>query len=284
MVVERFATRMTSLAERYMPDAFVFALGATLLVLAGAVAVDPAVRAAPSTLVMAWGGGFWSLIPFTLQMSMTIIGGYVLATSPPARTVIRALAAQMRSPKGAVLGVAVAAMLTSLLNWGFSLIFSAMLAREVARRRPDADYKALAASAFLGLGTVWAQGLSGSAALQMASATSMPKALKEVVGDPIPLTHTIFRWQSMTCVVIEIAVVSALVWAYAPSQGVGAAALGVDLSDEEAPLPPPVTPGERVEHSHLILRHKFGQRLLADVFNEALEAVATLPGAGMREP
>ncbi len=251
--VERFATRTTGLAERYMPDAFVFALGATLLVIAGAVVVDPAVRAAPTTLITAWGGGFWSLIPFTLQMSMTIIGGYVLASSPPVRRVIRALAGLAPSPKGAVVGVALLAMLTSLLNWGFSLIFSAILAKEVARRRPDADYKALAASAFLGLGTVWAQGLSGSAALQMASATSMPKALKDVVGTPIPLTETIFRWQSMTCVVIEIAVVTTLVWLYAPSNGVGAAALGIDLTDDEAPLPTPKTPGERVEHSPILL-------------------------------
>ena len=73
--------------------------------------------------------------------------------------------------------VAVVSLLSSLLNWGFSLIFSAVLAREVARRVPTADYRALAASSFLGLGTVWAQGLSGSAALQMASAASMPPAL-----------------------------------------------------------------------------------------------------------
>ena len=34
---------------------------------------------------------------------------------------------------------------------------------------------------FLGLGTVWAQGLSGSAALQVASAASSPAAVQKVV-------------------------------------------------------------------------------------------------------
>jgi short-chain fatty acids transporter len=72
-------------------------------------------------------------------------------------------------------------MLASYLNWAFSLIFAAILAREVARNVPKADYRALGAMAFLGLGTVWAQGLSGSAALQVASASSSPAPVQEVI-------------------------------------------------------------------------------------------------------
>ena len=171
---ERFARRTTALAERWMPDAFVFALAATLVSVVAAFAVDPALRSTPLRVVDVWGEGFWTLIPFTLQMAMIIIGGYVLATAPPVFRVIAWFAAKPRSAKGAVLLVALVAMGSSLINWGFSLIASAILAREVARRVPAADYRALGASAFLGLGTVWAQGLSGSAALQMARVSSMP--------------------------------------------------------------------------------------------------------------
>ncbi len=253
--VERVAARATALAERYMPDAFVFALGATLLVLVGALVVDPAMRADPTLLVLAWGNGFWELIKFTLQMSMIVIGGFVLASSPPVARLIERLALLPRDGRQAVTLVAVAAMLSSLLNWGFSLIFGALFARAVARNRPDADYRALAAASFLGLGTVWAQGLSGSAALQMASPTSMPRALVEIVGDPIPLTETIFRWQSMVCVVIEIVVVTAVVWFAAPGPGRArnAASLGVDLEDRHEAPAGPSTPGERLEHSPALL-------------------------------
>ena len=153
-LLERIAQRATSWAEKWMPDAFVFALGATLFVLVAALAVDPAMRAAPLDLVGAWGKGFWALIPFTLQMAMIVVGGYVLATAPPVLRLLRALARLAETPKGAVLLVALTSMLTSLLNWGFSLTFSAMLAREAARRVPRADYRALAAASFLGLGTV----------------------------------------------------------------------------------------------------------------------------------
>ena len=239
-----------------MPDAFVFALVATLLVVVAAFAVDPAVRASPLRVVDAWGAGFWTLIPFTLQMVMMIIGGYVLASSPPAFRLIARLAARPRTAKGAVLLVAIVAMTSSLLNWGFSLIVSAVLAREVARRVPSADYRALGASSFLGLGTVWAQGLSGSAALQMARASSMPPGLARLVGE-IPLSETIFRWQSLACVAVEIAVVALVVWLYAPTaeHSRPAAALGVDLGTGEPPsLPAPTVPGERLEHSPWLLQ------------------------------
>lgn len=252
----RVAQRATALAERWMPDAFVFALGATLIVLVGAFVVDPAARAAPLGVVDAWGKGFWALIPFTLQMAMIIVGGYVLASSPPVFRAIAALAGVPRNGRSAVLLVALAAMLSSLLNWGFSLIFSAILAKEVGRRVPTADYRALGASGFLGLGTVWAQGLSGSAALQMASPSSMPTKLQEIVGGAIPLTETIFRWQSMVCVVVEVVVVGALAWAYAPGPYTArnAASLGIDLGpDRPPPLPGPTVPGERVEHSPILL-------------------------------
>ncbi len=238
-----------------MPDAFVFALAATSVVVIAALVVDPAARSAPLKVVDAWGEGFWTLIPFTLQMAMIIIGGYVLATSPPVHKLIARLAALPHTAKGAVLLVALTAMLTALLNWGFSLIVSAILAREVARRVPAADYRALGASAFLGLGTVWAQGLSGSAALQMARESSMPARLVALVGGPIPLTHTIFRWQSLVAVTIEIVVVAIVTWLYAPGEGrsVPASQLGIDLGEEAQPAPRPSTFGDRIEHHPALL-------------------------------
>ena len=73
-----------------------------------------------------------------------------------------------RSARGAVAFVALFSMLASLVSWSFSLIFSALLAREVAHRVRGADYRAIGAAAYLGVGSVWALGLSSSAALIMA--------------------------------------------------------------------------------------------------------------------
>ncbi len=171
--LQRLALSITGFAERWLPDAFVFAILATVVVFLAGLGVG----VSPEKLVGAWGNGFPELFAFAMQMVLIIVTGYVLASARPVRRVIDRLAdlTSPARPRASVAMVAVFAMLSSWLNWGFSLIFSAMLVRAIARRRPGVDYRAMAAASLLGLGSVWAQGLSGSAALQMAT----PKALPE---------------------------------------------------------------------------------------------------------
>src|SRR3954452_14971693 len=94
--VARAALALTDWTERWVPDAFIFALLATVLVIAAALAATPATLA---QTVDAWGGGSWDLIPFTLQMALVIITGHVLATSPPMGCLIRTIAAWPRSAR-----------------------------------------------------------------------------------------------------------------------------------------------------------------------------------------
>jgi short-chain fatty acids transporter len=257
----RVAARFTDWAERWIPDAFVFALLATALICVAAWLSLGRGTAALATVVTAWGGGFWDLIPFTLQMALVIITGYVVATTRPVYRGIRALASAPREPRRAIAMVALFAMVSSWLNWGFSLIFSAMLAKEVARRVRGVDYRAVAASAFVGLGSVWAQGLSGSAALQMATPSALQKSIRGIVKGPgaipggvIPLSKTIFLWQSLLAVAIEIVVVTLVVWLAAPTAARAKTAedLGIDLGpsplDRPAEAPAARTPGEWLEH------------------------------------
>src|SRR4029079_12819650 len=62
--IARLALALTAWSERWIPDAFIFALLATFIVLGGALVATPASLA---QTVDAWGRGFWELIPFTLQ-------------------------------------------------------------------------------------------------------------------------------------------------------------------------------------------------------------------------
>jgi short-chain fatty acids transporter len=262
-LLARLASRFTAWAERWIPDAFIFALIATVVVAAAAyVNLLPRFGAggAAVEVVTLWGNGLWELLGFTLQMALIIITGSVVATTRPVFRLIAALAAIPQSPRAAVAWVALFAMLSSWLNWGFSLIFSAMLAREVARRHAGVDYRAVCASAFLGLGSIWAQGLSGSAALQMATPSALQPAIRDIVAHGglvpdgvIPLAHTIFLWQSLVSVLVEVALVTAVMYFAAPSATAAksAAALGVTLGpsplDTGAP-PRRNTPGEWLEH------------------------------------
>ena len=196
-------------------------------------------------------------------MALIIITGHVLATSPPMGRVIRAIASWPRSPRGAVALVTFFALASSWFNWGFSLVFSAVLAIEIARRVEGVDYRALAAASMLGLGSIWAQGLSGSAALQMATPGALQPQIRDIVahgglvaGGLIPFRHTIFLWQSFVAVAVEIVVVVGVMWLATPPAGRGRTAkdLGIDLGEfriqnSEFRI---LTPGQWLEHSPIL--------------------------------
>src|SRR5579862_437220 len=111
----RLAIAFTAWAERWFPDAFIFVAIAVVVVSLGAIING----ASPLAVSEAFGNGFWSLITFTMQMAFIVIGGYVVATSAPARRLIRSLAGLPKTGTGAVGLVAASAMIASLLNWGF---------------------------------------------------------------------------------------------------------------------------------------------------------------------
>ncbi|MDQ3282362.1 MAG: TIGR00366 family protein [Acidobacteriota bacterium] len=245
----RIGSRIADACERWFPDAFVFALAAIVLVFAGGLAIGvPAPK-----LVAEFGTGFWSLVNFTMQMALVIIGGFVVASSPPVARLTARLASIPKTGRGAVAFVAAFAMLSSLLSWGLSLIFTGLLVREITRRfareNRIVDYRAIGAAAYLGLGSVWALGLSSSAALLQATRSSIPPSLLPITG-VIPLTQTIFLWQNVTMAAVLIAMSVAIAYYSAPR-------------DEDArPMPPAPeheaeqvelrTPGERAENSPIL--------------------------------
>jgi short-chain fatty acids transporter len=200
-----------------------------------------------------FGSGFWDLVAFTIQMSMIVITGYAVATSPPVYAVIRKLAALPRSGKGAAAYVGLFSMLASLVSWSFSLIFSALLAREVAHRVRGADYRAVGAAAYLGVGSVWALGLSSSAALIMAAPASLPDSIESISG-VIPLGQTLGLWQSLTVAAALIGVSMAVAFFSAPGGGHarGMADMGVVYTAATNDIGKREKPGEWLEYSPLL--------------------------------
>src|SRR5213076_2157180 len=150
-----------------------------------------------------------------MQMTMIIISGYALATARPIYALICRLAAIPTNGKNAAAFVALFSMLSSLLSWSFSLIFSGLLAREVAHRVRGADYRAMGAAGYLGLGSIWALGLSSSAALIMAAPASLPRSILEISG-VIPLRQTLGLWQSFVIALVLGAVSAAICYYSAP--------------------------------------------------------------------
>ncbi|HXG58861.1 MAG TPA: TIGR00366 family protein [Thermoanaerobaculia bacterium] len=247
-LLARTGIRMADACERYFPDAFLFALAAIIVVFAGGVSIG--VR--PSTLVAEFGSGFWSLVNFTMQMMIIIVGGFVVASSPPVARLTERLAAIPRNGRTAVAFVALFATLSSLISWGLSLIFTGLLVREICRRIPDVDYRAIGAASYMGLGSVWALGLSSSSALMQATPSAIPPALLPITG-VIPLTQTIFLWQSVLMAFVLIVLSVAVAYSSAPAgrDAKTAAEMGITFEPMTIERTESRTPAERLEENPL---------------------------------
>ncbi|WP_026678530.1 TIGR00366 family protein [Fictibacillus gelatini] len=174
----------TSLVQRFLPDPFVFALILTLILFLSGILFT---SHGPIEMVQFWGSGFWNLLAFAMQMSLVIVTGHALASSPLVKKWLRRIAGLAKTPAQGVILVTLGAGIACFINWGFGLIVGALFAKEVAKRVTGSDYRFLIACAYIGFLT-WHGGLSGSIPLVAAT----PDNPMEKTAGLIPLSKTIF--------------------------------------------------------------------------------------------
>ena len=203
---------MTRWTERWIPDALVIVIVLSLLTYIFALIwgfkpeVSIGSRAYES--IQAWGKGFWELLAFAMQMCLIMMTGYILACSPPVRRLLDGLSgwANPEKPWQAILVMSLFSMIMAWLNWGLSLIASAMLALFIVRKNPKVDYRLLVAAAYLGLGCTWHAGLSGSATLLVATPDNFLIKGK-LLDATIPVANTIFHpFNLILTVIIMVAI------------------------------------------------------------------------------
>jgi len=248
-LMQRWGLALAQWSEKWFPDALVFALLGIMIVFGFGLFLGES----PSKLAVQGGKAFWTLVPFTMQMVMVVIGGYVVASAPPVYRLIQKIAGIPKTPKLAVTYVAFLSMVTSLLSWGFSLIFSGMLVREMSGKIKGMDYRAAGAAGYLGLGAVWALGLSSSAALLMTTKSAIPPKLYEISGI-IPLSQTLFIWPTFITAVALI-VVSMIIayWSCPnPEQAKTAEDFGLKFEPIDMSIEARTKPGEWLEYSPLL--------------------------------
>ncbi|HLQ76612.1 MAG TPA: TIGR00366 family protein, partial [Terriglobia bacterium] len=245
----RIGLQLSNWFERWFPDAFALATVAVAIVFAACLANGSGVMQTAQW----FGSGFWDLMTFTLQVAMIIITGYAVATAPPVFKIIYRLAGIPRNGRNAIAFVALFSMLTSMLSWSFSLIFSALLAREVAHRVKGSDYRSIGAAAYLGVGSIWALGMSSSAALIMATPASLPQSIMNISG-VIPIGQTLGLWQSLLTAAVLLGVSMAIAFYSAPAdaQARGMSAMGVEYAPPKVDASKPERPGEWLEYSPLL--------------------------------
>lgn len=190
------------MVQRYLPDAFLFAVILTFIVFLGGIFIN---GKSPMEMIGFWGGGFWNLLTFTMQMVLILITGHTLASTDICKKGLRSLAGLAKSPGQAIILVTLVSCMANWINWGFGLVISALLARELARQVAKVDYRLLVASAYSGF-VVWHGGLAGSVPLTVATEKH---SMQDVIGI-IPTSETMFSAMNLT-IVITIMIVLPIV-------------------------------------------------------------------------
>lgn len=248
----RMGFALADWSEKWFPDAYVFAIIAVIIITIAALAMGRT----PVQIGVDFGAHFWDLVPFAMQMAFVVITGYVVASATPVHKLIVKLSTIPKTPKGAVAFVAFFAMVASLVSWGFSLIFSGVLIREVSKRVKGVDYRAIGAAGYLGLGSIWALGLSSAPALLMTTKSSIPEALFKISGI-IPLSETIFSWQNLMMIIVLLVLSIAICYLSAPNADKARTAemAGINYGREEDINKEKIhakTPGEKLEYSPIL--------------------------------
>ena len=234
--------------QRYLPDPFLFVVLLTFLVFGLALVFT---ESSPINIVEYWGGGFWGLLSFAMQMLLVLVTGHVLASSPLFKKWLSKLADLPSSPGQAIILVSVVSLLASLINWGFGLVIGALFAKELARKVEDVDYRLLIASAYSGF-VIWHAGLSGSIPLTIATPDHFAQDLIGV----IPTSETIFAPFNIAIIIALLIAVPLVNRMMLPRKEetitVDRSLLEDDKDLIAASIDTAATPSERLENSRVI--------------------------------
>ncbi len=186
-MISTLGIQISAVFRKCAPDPFVLAVLLTLLTIA---LVLIRTETGFTEAVNMWAGseGVWSagLLKFAMQMSLILVTGHALASSPPVSKMLDALAACPSRPWQAVGLVAFVAAMLGTLNWGLGLIAGALLARRVGlameKRGVAVHYPLLATAGYVGL-LVWHGGFSGSAPLKVTQASE----IRDIFGNTPPI-------------------------------------------------------------------------------------------------
>jgi short-chain fatty acids transporter len=288
---------LSRFTERWVPDSWVICMILTCITLVLAVA---GAGVGVEEAVLAWGGGMWNLLTLAMQFTIALVAAHACVASRPVFGWLDWLASRPdpQRPHQAVVLAGVFSMLTAYLNWALCLVACALFVPFLFRHNPRADARVLIASSYLGLGTVWHCGLSGSAPLILATPGNpllSPDSGEPVITRLYPVTQTLFVPFNLIYMVAIAGVALAVVVALHPRRGVFT--LSREQVEAMLPKPPPspadpATPGERIEAfrgwawlaavliayplGHSILTRGFGSSWTINAYNMVFLAAALL--------
>lgn len=186
-MIKKLGDVLAKLSMKYLPDPFIFAVILTFISFILGITIT---HQSVMQMVINWYKGFWSLLPFSMQMCLMVITPAALVAAPGVHKWVDILADKPKDGKSGAFWVALLACVSAMVHWGLSLILAAIFAREVAKKLyakgVKFSYGLLGAAAYLGQ-MVWHAGYSGSVQLLIATPGHF---LEKEIG-VIPVSETI---------------------------------------------------------------------------------------------
>ena len=248
----RVGAGLSAITERWVPDAWVICLMLT------AVAMVLCVFGAGATVeetVLAWGAGVWNLLGLAMQFTIAMVAAHACVASRPVYRLFDWMASlpNPSKPIQALLLAGLFSIFMGYLNWAVCLVSCALFTPFILRKNPNVDVRVLICASYLGLGTVWHGGLSGSAPLILATPGNPlmdPSSGTAVVDRLYPVTETLYNNFNIAFLFVIGTVGLVATCLLHPKENVRT------LSPEEAEAlmpkpppedPPPSTPAEKID-------------------------------------
>lgn len=208
--IRSFARRLSFGVERYMPNAFIFAI---ILTIIAAVASVGLTDTGPFGIVQEWYGGLWLFLEFTMQMTLIIVTGHAVASAPIIQRFLKRVANVPNSTTQAYTSVILVGAAFGYVNWGLGMIVAVFFALQIARVRDDVDFGFLIAAAYAG---IW-PGIVGSLSVTAPLLVNTPGHFMADEIGLIPLSETIFSPMILFVVVTTLLAFIVLFWRMQPA-------------------------------------------------------------------
>ncbi|MEQ8663590.1 MAG: TIGR00366 family protein, partial [Gammaproteobacteria bacterium] len=250
----RLGAGLSTVTERWVPDAWVICLMLTTLAI---VLCIFGAGATPEEAVLAWGAGVWNLLGLAMQFTIAMVAAHACVASRPVYRLFNWLASLPNpdKPTQALILAGLFSLVMGYLNWAVCLVSCALFTPFVLRQNPNVDVRVLICASYLGLGTVWHGGLSGSAPLILATPDNPlldPASGSAVVTRLYPVTETLYNGFNLVFLVVIGATGLIATCLLHPREGVRT--LTREQAERIMPKPPeddppPRTPAEYIDQN-----------------------------------
>jgi short-chain fatty acids transporter len=187
--------KLAAIMERVVPDA----ITTSIVLMVALVALSLGIGTPLSTTMDAYYKGLWSLLAFTMQMTLILVLSLILGATPFFKQLILSLSRLPRTVPQVVAGAVLTSAAIAYMNWGLSIALGPLVAihfcRNAEAKGMRIDFLFMLAT-LAGAGAIWQFGFSGSAPLLMAT----PGHFLEETTGIMPLTTTI--WAPATIILV----------------------------------------------------------------------------------